>query len=140
MRVTGVAVIMLLAGCGGGGGTTGTNYSDPPPMAELVANSSASPSATPSPSPTPSASPEKMTMVDPDTGLPADVAAFQTRRALCDRWRGEDSTDAERKREIADSVTEHCKGTDAELARLKEAHAGEIDVQRILAAYETEVE
>lgn len=48
MRVLAVAALVTLAGCGGG--TTGTNYSDPPPMAEIV--------ATPSPSPSPSATPE----------------------------------------------------------------------------------
>lgn len=36
MRLIAVAGLVLLAGCGGGG-TTGTNYSDPPPVAEIVA-------------------------------------------------------------------------------------------------------
>ena len=50
MRVLVLAGLVLLSGCGGGG-TTGTNYSDPPPMAEIV--------ATPSPksSPTEEAAP-----------------------------------------------------------------------------------
>lgn len=39
MRVLVVAGLGLLSGCGGGG-TTGTNYSDPPPMAEIVATPS----------------------------------------------------------------------------------------------------
>lgn len=42
--------LVALGGCGGGG-TTGTNYSDPPPMAEIV--------ATPSPRATSSAAPEE---------------------------------------------------------------------------------
>jgi len=45
MRVLVLAGLVMLSGCGGGG-TTGTNYSDPPPMAEIV--------ATPSPKPSPS--------------------------------------------------------------------------------------
>jgi hypothetical protein len=39
MRVLVLAGLMVLSGCGGGG-TTGTNYSDPPPMAEIVATPS----------------------------------------------------------------------------------------------------
>lgn len=44
MRVLAVAGLVVLSGCGGGG-TTGTNYSDPPPMAEIV--STPSPQASP---------------------------------------------------------------------------------------------
>ena len=46
MRVLLVGGLLALAGCGGGG-TTGTNYSDPPPMAEIVATPSPRPSETP---------------------------------------------------------------------------------------------
>lgn len=46
MRVLVLAGLGLLSGCGGGG-TTGTNYSDPPPMAEIVATPS--PKASPTP-------------------------------------------------------------------------------------------
>jgi hypothetical protein len=46
MRVLLVGGLLALAGCGGGG-TTGTNYSDPPPMAEIVATPSPKPSETP---------------------------------------------------------------------------------------------
>ena len=47
MRLLAVAGLIVLGGCGGG--TTGTNYSDPPPMAEIVATPMPSPSATPTP-------------------------------------------------------------------------------------------
>lgn len=47
MRLLALCGLVLLSGCGSGG-TTGTNYSDPPPMAEIVAT----PSPTPTPSPT----------------------------------------------------------------------------------------
>jgi len=46
MRVVMVAGFLMLSACGGGT-TTGTNYSEPPPMATIVATPT--PSATPSP-------------------------------------------------------------------------------------------
>ena len=46
MRVLVLGGLLVLAGCGGGS-TTGTNYSEPPPMATIVA--SPTPSGTPSP-------------------------------------------------------------------------------------------
>lgn len=46
MRFGVLGALIVLGGCGGGG-TTGTNYSDPPPMAEIVATPSPKASATP---------------------------------------------------------------------------------------------
>ncbi len=46
--VIGLGGMLLLAACGGGG-TTGTNYSEAPPVAEIVATPSPKPSATPTP-------------------------------------------------------------------------------------------
>jgi hypothetical protein len=48
MRLLLLGALLALAGCGGGG-TTGTNYSDAPPMAEIVATPSPKPSETPTP-------------------------------------------------------------------------------------------
>lgn len=48
MRLAAIGGLILLGGCGGGS-TTGTNYADPPPMAEIV--------ATPSPKTSPSVAP-----------------------------------------------------------------------------------
>jgi hypothetical protein len=50
MRLLLVGGLLALAGCGGGG-TTGTNYSDPPPMAEIVATPSPKASETPAEAP-----------------------------------------------------------------------------------------
>ena len=55
MRVLVLAGLGLLSGCGGGG-TTGTNYSDPPPMAEIV--------ATPSPKASPTEESASANVVD----------------------------------------------------------------------------
>lgn len=52
--------LLGLTACGGGG-TTGTNYSDPPPMADIVATPT--PSATPEPTPHPAAD-DRNAMVD----------------------------------------------------------------------------
>lgn len=49
MRMLMLAMLAtVLSGCGGGG-TTGTNYSDPPPEAEIVATPSPRASETPAP-------------------------------------------------------------------------------------------
>jgi hypothetical protein len=45
MRLVVLGGLMLLGGCGGGG-TTGTNYSEPPPMATIVATPTLVPSPT----------------------------------------------------------------------------------------------
>jgi hypothetical protein len=47
MRLLALWGLVALGGCGGG--TAGTNYSDPPPMAEIVATPTPSPIATPTP-------------------------------------------------------------------------------------------
>ncbi|HEX8302579.1 hypothetical protein [Sphingomonas sp.] len=46
MRVLVLGGLLMLAACGGGG-TTGTNYAEAPPVAEIVATPSPRPSETP---------------------------------------------------------------------------------------------
>jgi hypothetical protein len=55
MRLLVLGAALALGGCGGGG-TTGTNYSDAPPMAEIV--------GTPTPKPSASPTPEEATPID----------------------------------------------------------------------------
>ncbi len=79
-------------------------------------------------------------MVDPASGLPADVTAFKQKRDACEHWMGEEGTDAARQQEIADGISENCTGTDAKLAALKEKYAGNDTVQRALADYDSDLE
>ena len=60
-----VGGLLALTGCGSGGGTTGTNYSDTPPVAEIV--------ATPTPKPSETATPEPEATPE-ETGNAADNA------------------------------------------------------------------
>jgi hypothetical protein len=62
--VVGLGGLLLLGACGGGG-TTGTNYSEPPPVAEIVAT----------PSPKASESPAVDASVEGDEAVPANDAA-----------------------------------------------------------------
>ena len=48
MRLAVLGAMLALGACGGGG-TTGTNYSDAPPMAEIVGTPAPKPSETPTP-------------------------------------------------------------------------------------------
>ncbi|MBW9052863.1 hypothetical protein [Rhizobium mesosinicum] len=72
--------------------------------------------------------------------LPEDVRAFMERRDGCDHYRGEDSPDAERRAQIDMELQRLCIGTDAELARLKRAYAGNKAVQHSLDGYEVGIE
>lgn len=72
--------------------------------------------------------------------LPADVRAFVERRYECDHFRGEASPDPSRAAQISRELERLCTGTDAELARLKRAHARNRAVQRALADYDPNVE
>ena len=72
--------------------------------------------------------------------LPPEVAAFLARRDRCDHFRGEESEDPARQAEIARQLRRNCRGTDAELARLKRRHAGNAAVRERLAGDEARVE
>ncbi|MBB3310454.1 hypothetical protein FHT78_002197 [Rhizobium sp. BK196] len=72
--------------------------------------------------------------------LPEDVRAFMERRNGCDHYRGEDSSDAERRTQIDRELQRLCIGTDAELARLKRVYAGNKAVQHTLDDYEVDIE
>lgn len=73
-------------------------------------------------------------------GLPADVARFIERRDQCDHLRGEDGYDAARAAELERKLRAMCKGTDAELARLKRTHARDVRARAALAGYDPAIE
>jgi hypothetical protein len=64
-RIAAFGGLLVLAGCGGGS-TVGTNYSEAPPQAEIV--------ATPSPAPSESATPEAAAPAE----APAEAVANET--------------------------------------------------------------
>ncbi len=72
--------------------------------------------------------------------LPRDVAAFVARRDRCDHFRGEDPENPARARAVARGLEANCRGTDAELARLKQRHARDPAIRARLDRYETSVE
>lgn len=68
--------------------------------------------------------------------LPEDVRAFVRRRDECDHLRGEDSAT----RDAVDRLERACRGTDADLARLRHVYARDAAVLRSLAGYDRTVE
>ena len=70
MRVLVTAGLVVLSGCGGGG-TAGTNYSDPPPMAEIVATPS--PKASPGEDAATNAAGEDAALPDIDPAEPTNA-------------------------------------------------------------------
>jgi hypothetical protein len=72
--------------------------------------------------------------------LPQDVGAFVARRDRCDHFRGEESDDPARSAEIRDALSQNCRGTDAELARLLGRYTGSSVIRRQLEGYDRHIE
>ncbi len=68
--------------------------------------------------------------------LPEDVQAFARRRGACDHLLGENTETGE----SVDRLEQACRGTDAELARLRARHASDPAVRAALADYDPQVE
>lgn len=75
-----------------------------------------------------------------ETPLPVDVQAFLDRRAGCEHWRGEEPYDEERRIEIATNACELCRGTDAQLERLKKKYRTQAKVILALSQLEDKIE
>lgn len=76
----------------------------------------------------------------PSPLLPPDVAAFVARRDRCDHLRGEDAEDVARRAAITRALEADCRGTDAELARLRQRHADDAAVRHRLSGYDPDIE
>lgn len=72
--------------------------------------------------------------------MPPSVHRFVVRREQCNQFRGEEAYDAARGRELAAKMTKFCRGTDAELARLKHRYRRNSAVRRTLGRFEATVE
>lgn len=72
--------------------------------------------------------------------LPREVRAYVARRDTCDHYRGEDSPDEARQKEIEAATIRFCTGADRQLARLKRIHARNRAVQRRLDRYDPRIE
>ncbi len=76
---------------------------------------------------------------------PEDLSRFVQSRQMCDHFRGEpiegDSAEMKERQEfVLQKIEETCTGTDAELKRLREAHAGNPDITRALEIFEDTIE
>jgi hypothetical protein len=74
-----------------------------------------------------------MVTAAPAQSLPAEVQRYIDRRAGCDHWRGEDSPDPGRRRQIDAALRKDCTGSDRELDRLRHKYRG---VRHVAAALE----
>jgi hypothetical protein len=72
--------------------------------------------------------------------LPREVRAYVARRDDCDHFRGEASSDEQRQSEIDAETLRLCRGSDAQLARLKRKYARNRVVQHALADYDPRIE
>jgi hypothetical protein len=71
-----------------------------------------------------------------------DLASFLERRALCDHFRGEvpDPPDPQRLREVMAQIDISCKGSDAQLAALKQRYRDDPVVSKQLGQLEERIE
>jgi hypothetical protein len=76
------------------------------------------------------------------SSLPGDVERFVARRDTCDHLRGEERDPADRDgtRDLAVEIDRYCRGTDAELARLRGRFYRDGPVIERLSRYETRIE
>ncbi|MDO7844576.1 hypothetical protein [Sphingomonas immobilis] len=72
--------------------------------------------------------------------LPATVRHFIARRDECDHFRGEVEYDKARAAEMAAAFAKYCKGSDADLARIRRQYRHNRLVLKAVSGYETRIE
>ena len=74
--------------------------------------------------------------------LPPEVSQFIEHREVCEHFRGEapDAADPQRVRAVLASIASTCRGTDAELARLKDRYRDDKPVLKRLNKFEARIE
>lgn len=72
--------------------------------------------------------------------IPSDISKFVEQRDLCDHLRGEIPDPGDEQAQVIDDINQQCRGTDAELQRLKLKYAGSTTFEHLLNQYEPGIE
>lgn len=72
--------------------------------------------------------------------MPSDISEFVQQRDLCDHLRGEIPDQGDEQSQVIDDINQQCRGTDAELQRLKLKYAGSTAFEQVLNQYEPDIE
>jgi len=72
--------------------------------------------------------------------FPSDISEFVQQRDLCDHLRGEIPDQGDEQSQVIDNINQQCRGTDAELQRLKLKYADSTTFGHMLNQYETDIE
>ncbi|MBD8557326.1 hypothetical protein HBO18_26725 [Pseudomonas lactis] len=71
---------------------------------------------------------------------PNDIREFVQQRDLCDHLRGEIPDQGDEQSQVIDDINQQCRGTDAELQRLKLKYTHNTLFEHLLNQYEPDIE
>ena len=72
--------------------------------------------------------------------IPNDIRQFVQQRDLCDHLRGEIPDQGDEQSQVIDDINQQCRGTDAELQRLKLKYTHNTLFEHLLNQYEPDIE
>ena len=72
--------------------------------------------------------------------LPSDIREFVQQRELCDHLRSEIPDQGDEQSQVIDDINQQCRGTDAELQRLKLKYTHNTMFEHLLNQYEPDIE